>query len=415
MTSGEFTSYPLDKIWVNRDQRQRKVLKNVDELAASIKSVGLIEPLVIKRDGELKVGERRFEATKLLGWTHVSVQFTDEVDPAQLHLLELEENLQRVNLEWPEECLAVDEYHRLRQSINPDWTAGQTSEVLGRSEATTSRQLMVAKELIAGNTKVVTAPKFSVAAGIITRSNERKATSALLAATGKKADERTVPLLNVDFNEWSQTYSGPLFNFLHCDFPYGVAPGNLQLGTSLHDLGTYNDEANVYEILLDTLEARIKQGNLLAPSCHLLFWYSMERHCYTVDRLTAMGWKVIPFPIIWHKSDNIGFLHDPSREPRRIYETALMASLGDRKIVRATSNLFPFPARDRPLHISEKPVEMLKYFFQMFVDQYSIVLDPTAGSANALKAAQALGAHEVLGLERNTEFFNRSKEAYYGE
>ena len=63
--------------------------------------------------------------------------------------------------------------------------------------------------------------------------------------------------------------------------------------------------------------------------------------------------------------------------------------------------------------MSEKPVGMLKHFMGMIVDEYSVVLDPTAGSANALKAASALGAPTVLGLERDTEFYNRAKEAYF--
>lgn len=414
MTTGQFTAVDPNLIWVNRSTRQRKELKNISELAQSIKSVGgLIHPLVITREHELKVGERRWEAVKSLGWTQVSIQWTDEIDPAQLHLLELEENLQRVNLDWADECLAIDEYHRLRVELEPKWTAGNTSDVLGQSDSAVGRKLAVAKELRAGNEKLRSVPKLSVAAGIVARSNERKATSALAAATGKKADSRTVPLLNTDFNSWSKSYSGPLFNFLHCDFPYGEGSGNLSLGTGLHDLGTYDDARNVYEILLDTLGAAMSRGNLLAPSTHLMFWYSMERHCYTVERLEKMGWAVHQFPLIWVKDDNMGFLHDPSRYARRIYETCLYASLGDRKIVRAVSNAKLWPARDRPLHISEKPVGMLKYFMGMFVDEYSTVLDPTAGSANALKAATALGAKEVLGLEKNEEFYNRSKEAYF--
>jgi predicted RNA methylase len=63
--------------------------------------------------------------------------------------------------------------------------------------------------------------------------------------------------------------------------------------------------------------------------------------------------------------------------------------------------------------MSEKPVPMLKHFMEMTVDEYSRVLDPTAGSANALKAATALGAPTVLGLERDAEFFARSTAAYF--
>ena len=65
--------------------------------------------------------------------------------------------------------------------------------------------------------------------------------------------------------------------------------------------------------------------------------------------------------------------------------------------------------------MNEKPVAMLEHFMSMMVDDVSRVLDPTAGSANALKAATNLGAPTVLGLERDPEFFTRSVEMYYQE
>jgi DNA modification methylase len=122
-----------------------------------------------------------------------------------------------------------------------------------------------------------------------------------------------------------------------------------------------------------------------------------------------MGWKVNPFPLIWHKNDNTGIAPDPQRWPRRTYETALVASRGDRKLtsVGPRSNSFSFPgSRDNAIHISEKPQPVLRHFLSMFCDEYSIVLDPTAGSGNAVKVAEELGAMSVLGLEMSTEFYD---------
>ena len=65
--------------------------------------------------------------------------------------------------------------------------------------------------------------------------------------------------------------------------------------------------------------------------------------------------------------------------------------------------------------MNEKPVAMLQHFLSMLVDEYSFVLDPTCGSGNALKAAERLGASQVLGIEKNTEFYNRSVAAYFEE
>ena len=114
-----------------------------------------------------------------------------------------------------------------------------------------------------------------------------------------------------------------------------------------------------------------------------------------------------PFPLIWHKSDGMGFLPDPNRGPRRTYETAFFGHSGDRKIVRAVSNsLSATTVADS--HLSEKPQHVLSHFMRMLVDQHSSVLDPTCGSGSALRAAVALGAKHVLGLEINPEYARRA-------
>jgi ParB/RepB/Spo0J family partition protein len=94
MTSGEFHSIEIYSISVNRGERQRQQLKEgqLEELADSIEALGLIHPIVVTRELGLVSGERRLEACRRLGWTHISAQYTDELDPKRLQLLEFEEN-----------------------------------------------------------------------------------------------------------------------------------------------------------------------------------------------------------------------------------------------------------------------------------------------------------------------------------
>jgi len=431
MTSGEFSYFPVDKVWVNREGRQRKKLEGIDELAHSIAELGLIHPPVIQRDGQLRVGERRWTAIKQLGWERMPVQFVEDLDEDEMQLLELEENLKRVNLTWQDECLAIDTYHKTRTSLDPTWTQTKTAEMLGTTQDVVGPKLMVAKEMLEGNTRVLEAPKFSVAKGVTQRVNERKAaasvTVALAAGKGpaktvqeviaeeeETAAHKPVPLLNEDFHEWSLAYTGRPFNFIHCDFPYGVNADKHDQGQGAA-MGGYADSPDVYWNLVGTLDSAM--SNVVAESAHLMFWFSMDYYTETLAALTNMGWSVNPFPLIWFKSDNTGILPDPQRGPRRVYETAFFASRGDRKLTAngAVGNTVAWAGKDKSIHMSEKPVGMLHHFMRMIVDQYSTVLDPTAGSANSLKAAQRLGAPTVLGLERDTEFYNRAKEAYYNE
>ena len=110
------------------------------------------------------------------------------------------------------------------------------------------------------------------------------------------------------------------------------------------------------------------------------------------------GYARQKFKMIWHCSDNLGIIPDAQRYGRRTYETAMLFSLGDRKIVKPTALSYAAPRGER-IHRSQKPLEVLSHFFRMFVDTSTIMLDPTCGSATSLIAANKLGASRVLGLE----------------
>lgn len=403
MTSGQFTHVPLSQIRIDRPNRQRRELNGIDSLADSIRRLGLIHPVVITRDYELKAGERRYEACKALGWTAIPAQFYDEVDPTNLLLLELEENTKRLDITWQEQCRAIERYHEIRSAQESGWNHTKTAEALGESHDSISTKLAVAKEMKV-NKHVAEAPKFSVARNVTRRVTERRAQAALEEIIPKEKDE-SVPIINADFTEWLKTYSGPKFNFIHCDFPYGINFHDADRQGAVRFGEDYEDSPETYKILVGALSKLP-----IAESAHLVFWFSMVHYGWTLDTLTSYGWRVDPFPLIWSKGAT-GLLPDPQRGPRRVYETAFMASRGDRKVVRTTTNHIAFWSPDR-IHQSEKPKEVLKHFFQMFVDEYSVVLDPTCGSGNSIIVAQQMGASHVIGIEKNEEFYQQAVANY---
>jgi ParB/RepB/Spo0J family partition protein len=413
MTSGQFHTFPLDSIIIHREGRQRRELKGIPELADSIQRLGLFHPLIITRDGVLVSGERRTVAMKSLGWTHAPVQFVDEIDPAILHLIELEENIKREDLDWRDRVRAVQDYHLLRKSNDPTWTQHRTAEAIGLKQATVSELLQVANEVAKGNARVMAAPKLSTAVGIVGRAQSRAIDSeaAKIAGSGMapSVSDRTIPdtIIVADFNEWAPLYDGPKFNLLHCDFPYGIGADDFhQGGAAAH--GGYDDSEDTYWRLCGTLADNLDR--LCAESCHLVFWFSMKFYKETLDVIRNMGWVCDGFPLIWLKSDNIGTLPDPERGPRRLYETAFFASRGDRKIVSPVSNAYAAPT-DRSIHMSAKPEPVLRHFFRMLVDEHTRLLDPTAGSGTSLRAAESLSASYALGLEVDPEFASRAREA----
>lgn len=107
----------LNDIDPNRDQpRKRFSEEALSELAASIKSVGVIQPILVYRAGRRYViiaGERRWRAARMAGLTEVPAVII-EADDKKVMELALIENLQRQDLNPVEEAQGyqslIDEY-----------------------------------------------------------------------------------------------------------------------------------------------------------------------------------------------------------------------------------------------------------------------------------------------------------------
>jgi site-specific DNA-methyltransferase (adenine-specific) len=125
----------------------------------------------------------------------------------------------------------------------------------------------------------------------------------------------------------------------------------------------------------------------------------MQYYQWTIDQFTAAGWTLVaPFPYMWMKGYQ-GVASDTRRRPRHCYETCLLFSRGDRKLVKLDRDYSEIPLDPEKLHLNQKPIPMLKHLLGMFVDEHTAVLDPTCGSGSALAAAKLLGAARVLGIE----------------
>jgi ParB family transcriptional regulator, chromosome partitioning protein len=110
----------------------------LEELAASIRSQGIIQPLIVRPVGnrfEIIAGERRFRAAQMAGLTEVPVIIRHIPDEAAIAIA-LIENIQRENLNPIEEAIAlqrlIDEFGMTHQ---------QAAEAVGKSRATVSNLL----------------------------------------------------------------------------------------------------------------------------------------------------------------------------------------------------------------------------------------------------------------------------------
>ena len=224
-----------------------------------------------------------------------------------------------------------------------------------------------------------------------------------------KETEANTPILCGDFNLWAKTYRDLPFNFLHCDFPYGINFGESTGGYATKGRKKYRDDGTVWLQLCETLRANYDR--LVSPSAHILFWFPMQRYTETLAFLSSLpDTTVEPFPLIWVRDK--GVLPRPQHGPRRCYETAFFASRGDRMVVSAVSNTSSVQAVQKDLHPSTKPVEMLAHFFRMIVDKNTTILDPTCGSGSSLRAARMLGANTLVGIERDEEFAKTARDLW---
>jgi len=104
-------SLPVTQLHPNRFQPRRDFEPEaLAELAASIRSQGVVQPIVVTADGEgaytIVAGERRWRAAQEAGLEVVPVVVRDVRDDRQLLELALVENLQRSDLNPIEEALA---------------------------------------------------------------------------------------------------------------------------------------------------------------------------------------------------------------------------------------------------------------------------------------------------------------------
>lgn len=407
----------LIKIRTNRHRGEFKI----DDLVSSFSDpkVGQLHNIVVEKDGEeifLVAGQRRLATAKHLNWETIRAVFREDLTLAQKKKIELEENVARNDLTWQERYRAVAELHEIFLAENKDWSMTKTAERIGMSQQSVSDAVIAMEEIEEGNSKVAEAPTKNAALSLIRRKTDRAVNAAIsdlmsidpalikqIAPTSITAEHS---ILNENFTTWAAAYDGKPFNFIHCDFPYGINLDTSAEGKSAHYEAQYSDTSEVFFSLIDTLVKY--QYSLLSDSASIMFWFDMAQYQETFAALSKLDFNIYQIPLIWVKSDGKGILSDPARRARHTYETAFYGHRGTMKNVQSVFDTYSCPT-DKTLHQSQKPQPMLEHFFRMFVDKTTRILDPTCGSASALRAAETLDAEFVLGLEREPLFVESAR------
>jgi len=133
------TEIPISDISVNPYQ-PRKIFdpKALQELSASIKASGVIQPIVVRRVGgayQLVAGERRWRAAREAGLTRIPAVVRDVTDAESLEIA-LVENLLREDLNPIEEAEA---YQKLLAQFG--WTQEALAQRVGRDRSSIANTL----------------------------------------------------------------------------------------------------------------------------------------------------------------------------------------------------------------------------------------------------------------------------------
>lgn len=141
--SGRVLFLSVEAIHPNPNQPRRTFPQSdLEELANSIRAVGILQPLTVRRregQWELVAGERRLRAARLAGLEEVPC-LSIQTDPQSSSLLALVENLQRRDLDFWEEATAlrrlIDTYHISQE---------EAARRIGKSQSAVANKLRLLK------------------------------------------------------------------------------------------------------------------------------------------------------------------------------------------------------------------------------------------------------------------------------
>jgi ParB family chromosome partitioning protein len=135
----------LDKIFVNPNQPRTNFDSNeIDNLAVSIKELGIIQPITVRKVNENKYeiisGERRYRASKIAKLDSIPCYIKAVENDTDLLKMSLVENLQRVDLDPIEIALT---YERIKKEYNLNIDI--ISKLVGKDRSTVSNYVRLLK------------------------------------------------------------------------------------------------------------------------------------------------------------------------------------------------------------------------------------------------------------------------------
>jgi len=143
LRGAQLATIALSTIVVREQVRTKFNDESLMELGENIKVNGLIQPLVIHRDGDVFVlicGERRFRAMTMIGMAEAPCYILENKTKEELMAIQFSENQAREDLHYVDQADSIFGYQKLTGTSERKITAS-----LGISKSEVHRCLMIAK------------------------------------------------------------------------------------------------------------------------------------------------------------------------------------------------------------------------------------------------------------------------------
>jgi site-specific DNA-methyltransferase (adenine-specific) len=434
---------PLADVSVGPRQRSAIATGPLNDLKESILGRGLLNPPVCwlnpdTTKWELVAGERRLRAlreisnekksyhcgTDVVTPTHIAITpLGDYLDSVGRFEAELDENVQRVDLDWPDRMRAYAALHAMRLAANPRHTvaatAGELAAKTGASPTSRHMNAVVQQAIVLEqhlhNPKIANARNAAEALTLVYKQEEERVMAALIkrniAATPTKA---AIEIRNADLFDLLPKLDSATFDLIIADPPYGIdasGPGFRARTVHHHN---YRDDIDNAKTMAQTI---LTEGFRLTKARANIFIFC-DIDLFPWLKLTAanMGWNVFRRPFIWMKSESEGLAPWGGQGPRITTEFIFYATKGQRGLNASPTDVFDDRRVSRTIrtHAAEKPVSLLRSLISCSSLPGDRVLDPCCGSGSTLVAAKEL-QRQGLGIERDPDYYNTALTNVFGK
>lgn len=409
----ELIKIPISEIKVDEVERQRKGLGTIDgkdpnepsktaatefeSLKASITQQGLLQPVGITSNRELLFGYRRLSACIALGWKEIDALVDPERDLTELdkQLIELDENIRRLDLSWHERQTAIAKVDRIRRLQNPDHNQKRTAQELGISQTDVSKATMMDQmfnlfpELKKAKSLNAAISQAKSKAKTIIRAHEVKSNPAKYEEVTKKIvlgfAEKLILTLPAGFTKHIVT-----------DGPFGIDYDNRQAASGPHE--AYADSPEAYR---KRTEAMAPEMFRIMGSDGFLIWFLAHDHFeWTKNLFRSVGFDVDPVPLMWNRSEGRCYTTRPDKYFGKGFDIALHCIKGDPQMVNRSrnrgkagaGNVFTYKGvdpKDKD-HIVERPQELYEDIIQCISLEGEKVVDFFSGSGKVAAACARL-------------------------